>query len=895
MKRKLFFKVFVVAVLAAFVTLSSCKNYDDDIDGLNAKIEKLASKEDLTSQLTTLQTAITAAQTAANSATTKADQALAAAKAIGDVKAIAKAEADVAAAKVKTETLAELTTQMTKLKAEIQASNDKMLEGLNKSMAELEAKVKEATGLLAGVVYDVELIPSFTSGGTANLANAIFFSSATQQANVFQTGIANAITFVKDAQVQTGTSFVIRVSPTNVIVTPEMISLQNSMGATYDNVKVTKVVAEETLITRAANGGGLWRVHVELKNYNADAFKTATIKDTKKVLFAVAVNNGGSKEVRNVISSYDLALDYSPYTPAGQLFFFVGDKHVKDVNNRYTNSSISLGNPDSGTVYAEKTWKSTPATAPTADNTNVDGSDNRSSVAVYPAVQGQAIKIALTQAPDDTKATAPSNIRGLYVTLDKEDNAIDSAPSEWNAWKGYSYTGLNTVVEGTQTEIIINSTNAIKDMIGFRVYAVNFDGTLVDPDGKAFYVSLGKEATNWNAVNTTVTATEEGKIVTDVKSALSNATLTKLTGAATYEWTTDKADNSATTTPAFNVYFVKADGTTAVFNTSGAAGNVDSSIDFSTATKVYTMATVSDWLAYKDNKVYNGKLTIKDALGHVLATLNVSFKKVLPTAPEGFSVKSEQLTNGVYYSYLNPDNWSAPNASAGTMPLGQVFNFGLGTLSKYETTFAASAVGTPLVAVTVIGDGTLSVAKSFVDNTTQHATKVVYNFGKISTETKTGTTINDYKVTIQEFPTVYSNIYNSTYSWNWATKTQLNLAADATLPYNTFVTYGDNPTIIDLAHIFGVSTRDSKYNAFLSSPYLNSLVVESAKLVSNANNLDEYFKVTPDPLTGTTFTLNQQSTATNPSADVASTLILNAKDMYGNPVTIKLPFTVKKR
>lgn len=41
-------------------------------------------------------------------------------------------------------------------------------------------------------------------------------------------------------------------------------------------------------------------------------------------------------------------------------------------------------------------------------------------------------------------------------------------------------------------EITINGDNIIDDIIGFRVYAVNYDGTLVDPDGKAFYVKLGK-------------------------------------------------------------------------------------------------------------------------------------------------------------------------------------------------------------------------------------------------------------------------------------------------------------------------------------------------------------------------------------------------------------------
>ena len=83
----------------------------------------------------------------------------------------------------------------------------------------------------------------------------------------------------------------------------------------------------------------------------------------------------------------------------------------------------------------------------------------------------------------------------MYVTFDKKANAVESAPSEWNAWNSYKYEGLNTVVEGTTATIKISPNEdqeIINDFIGFRVYAVNLDGTLVDPDGRAFYVKLGE-------------------------------------------------------------------------------------------------------------------------------------------------------------------------------------------------------------------------------------------------------------------------------------------------------------------------------------------------------------------------------------------------------------------
>jgi hypothetical protein len=935
MKKSYFFKFFVFALVGALVLLPSCKDYDDDINNLQDQIEKLASKDELTSQLSTLQAALTAAQTTASNAATKADQALTAAQAalaeaeaVGDaalteaaVKALAQAEADAAAAAAKAEVLTELAAEIEALKAELAAANEAEFDAikaeLNTKIDEIAEKAENALGLIAGAVFDVEIVSSLNGNNEIpGLVSSLNFSSATEKDNVFEENIANAITFVKDNQVQTGTSFIIRVSPTNVIVTPEMVTLQNSMGVTYDNVKVTKVVPYEGLLTRStANGGGLWEVFVELENYNAAAFKAATEKGANKVLFAVAVNNTDEEAPSKVISSYDIDLKWSAYTPADELFFFVGDKHVKDVNNRYANTSISLGKPGSGTVYAEKTWSGDPAVAITTSpaNTKAAATDNRSGKDVYPAVQGQALKISLTKALDDAAVTKPTNIRGLYVTLDK-DNAIDSAPSELNAWNSYSYTGLNTVVEGTEAEIIINSSTAINDIIGFRVYAVNFDGTLVDPDGKAFYVSLGKEATNWSAANTVVTATQQTPgTVKLTKSATTNVTLSKLSGATTFTWTTDKAELGATTTPAFNAYFVDANNNV-LFNTETAPGTV-ASADFSKVTKVYTQATVANWLAYKDNKVYNGKLTIKNATGHVLATLDVTFKKVLPTALEGFSVKTNQVVNGVYNAYLEPDDWTAPKATTGTMPLDQVFNWGTGTLGNYETAFATTDITGPSPATaTFTGNGPLSVDKSLINNTTQHATTVSYNFGKISTETKNSAgTVIDYKVVVEQFQTVYNNIYNSTYSWNWATRAQLNTwaakpatVADYTatgtdgafvhpMPYSTEITYGDDKKI-DLGWIYGVSTRDSKYNANLDAPYKGSLQVTGMKLVSNANNLDEYYEVVPPFAVGnTTFTLSPKSTATNPDADVPSTLIISAKDMYDNDVEIKLPMTVKKR
>lgn len=62
----------------------------------------------------------------------------------------------------------------------------------------------------------------------------------------------------------------------------------------------------------------MWEVTVALKNYDEKAFSAVTEtkvgNDTESILFAVQVNNTlSTAETREVISSYDLTLDWTEY------------------------------------------------------------------------------------------------------------------------------------------------------------------------------------------------------------------------------------------------------------------------------------------------------------------------------------------------------------------------------------------------------------------------------------------------------------------------------------------------------------------------------------------------------------------------------------------------------
>ena len=357
---------------------------------------------------------------------------------------------------------------------------------------------------------------------------------------------------------------------------------------------------------------------------------------------------------------------------------------------------------------------------------------------------------------------------------------------------------------------------------------------------------------------------------------------------------------------------------------------------------LYTVPMIGDWLAYIDGKEYSGTLTlqsVESGLVRTLATIKITFKKELPTtAPKGYSPKDKQIIDGLYVSYLQPESWAAKSATYGTMPMPHVFDFGTKSddvtslAPNYNITFAQSAYktttkvdgdgnevtvivvkdGKPVIEdVTVAGDEILSIHKDFIDNQTKHATSVVYNFGKISTAlyNKEKDVYADYTVDVDKFETEFHDIYDKLYTWHWATKKDLGLTDKQALPYKTAVKYGagsgqtgDDPQFtVDLQYILGVCAPDGLYDAPLSAPYKGSLEIADAALTSDANGKEEYFDIQvngsilefipAEIATGTEF-----NGASNPKADVPSTLHIKLIDMYSHKThEATVPMTVLKR
>ena len=109
------------------------------------------------------------------------------------------------------------------------------------------------------------------------------------------------------------------------------------------------------------------------------------------------------------------------------------------------------------------------------------------------------------------------------------------------------------------------------------------------------------------------------------------------------------------------------------------------------------------------------------------------------------------------------------------------------------------------------------------------------------------------------------------------------------------LTYGTEFAMTDIdKYIFGQSEWDAEYNSMLNPSYMNSLKIVSATFTSDANGVEEYFK----PVVSTDGRITKMEVVpnkSNPTADVASTLTIKVKDMYGHDRVITIAGVVKQR
>ncbi len=879
--------LFGALMVSSTGTFVSCKDYDDDIDNLQEQINKLATKEDMTSQIATLQAALDAAKTEAAAAKASAEQAVAKANSAESTateaeKAAAQAALD--AANAKAEAIKAAQDEVAKVKAELEAAIDSKFEAekeaLAKTISELTETVTKLTGLTTDMITSIDLQ---TAEGFTTQLDLNYYQIADNKT----WGGKTSYTFGKDMEgsftVSAGeifanpASLLVSVAPANAALPAEILSIVDSEGTSInDYINLTSSSYTDKLYKGArAASNGLYTVTAELKK---DADKKAfakllddgkTTSDKKYVAFAVAA----TKENRTVTSTYDVTIQSTTNS-------------ITKAIEIDTRSTIKSSIAEEGTL---KKWNGyngrKPETTATPNNEYC-----------YPVVDGEAFTIKVASKADAVATeTATSKVLASYVVVDIDNGALSTTDKA--AIKSLTITGdVNKVSKENVFNIAIGGTYSKGVVVPLKVVTIDYTG---EETTNVVWVKAGGSSEVAQTVSYIITP--NAKVADPITYAYEQ--IQKFTipaGYAFYELSIVDKEDGINFNGNLLSFYEDAKG--------DKASNDPAKVAYA------KFATTVNLQALKDNKVYEGTVKFFDKEGTFLSQSVVKVQKVLPTVlPEGFSIKTNQLdAQGVYNCYLVPNSWTAdkttPNTNTGTMAMSHVFNYGKAAAADYEITFAgAKKDKNKDVDNTVTGDKSLTVANSYIDNKTQHTTTVVYNYGAISSEKKDGKFI-DYTVDAASFPTVFNCIYNyvtPTYSWRWATLADLDLKATDKLPYKTTLTYGTNsygatvPTADVFAkYIKGVSSRDGQYSAFLSAPYENSLKIKEAHLVSNGNKeVDEYFNVeiTADGNDIKGFTATSVSNETNPTAAVASTLKVTVYDMYGHEYVIELPMTVNPR
>ena len=900
--------------VASMSTFTSCKDYDDDISNLQGQIDKAA----LSSDVEALKTQVNNAATSAQNAATKAEEALTKAGAnateIATVKAlatkngtdVAKALTDAAnaataasnaataasnAATAATAAQDSANAALTKIagldqdlkKLALNAQSHVTATQLKKSLDSLSTVISEATsdsianltkivnGYKGGInalytaVTEVSLMGSWTSSDGNSIFNGqsnLWFQTGTIGANyTFGAKEKDDLegehsadpkkSYVKGASINFPSQFLVRINPVNAKITPDMIKLIDSKGNDLDKlVKVVDVEKYDNLLTRASETG-LWTVKVQLQDGVKPENVAQIAENGQNILYAVAVNNTASQAEtvadaasRYVVSTYDLT-----------------------VNGAYDYD----GAHDLGAVKVKaesKGWK-------TLDELKPTGSD-----LVY-AANGENILVSFENV---------ANADRFYVVRD-DKHAGESDASELNAWNSYEYKNLNKVVAvengNGKATLNIKINGQVGDEVQFRIFAVNYDGTLVEQNGRPFRVYVGAQST---------TTSVAGNLVATGKETMETGWL-PISGSL-------KTGGTLPSTVKVTVNNVKIDATVEYAkDNEGHPAADNSKIKFAKFSVV-----AADLTKWADGATATG--TIKDGENVTVNTISVSLTKVMPTAETTkalmkYSWKDNQLKNDVYTAYLYPANnaWTTA-AATGYKDMNQAIN-GLNTnfvisianaelKSENGKNYYKNALDVTATPWKVnVSNAKDDAGVALIDNETKHETTIGYNYGKISSVTPN----DDYIVKVQKVQTVFAcplNTAAQTYAWAqvpavYGTNGQVVTPAKDV----NVLTYGSTVTVVTnifnnlIAHN---SFDNTVFGGKLSERY-NKYVHIDAKLISNGSLLEDYYTAT---VTNGVITFHKQSAATNPTADVASTLVLTMTDAFGHENVYKLPFTVKR-
>ena len=695
----------------------------------------------------------------------------------------------------------------------------------------------------------------------------------------------------KEIDVKDDASIVVRVNPVNANLTKgAKIILLNSKGESLEDiVKVgTPSKFDKLITTRAAAtvNTGLWKLPLSVaEGVSEEDFKKAvTVKDEngteKAILYAVAINNTVDSKAeaaadRYVVSTYDVKPTYNKFKPSNDFTFKVGGKEVSEIHNRWTGTKISGENSKySSDKNPELAWADGAAAEPVLEeggtkNVKKANADKRYPNSLLQVEVGKSFSITDLKTSDNKPADY------YYVVLDK-DNAIESGVSELNAWNSYVIDGLNKVVPASENLALTIKTEAANhDIIGFRVYAVNKDGKLLDPDGKAFYVVVGENYTSGIVGNL-----DAADKITEKKD------FSPVEGVIYGAWEPVDDDNAYPLgrKPAFTPVYYDKD------------GEVTSDMD--AATKI--AFKVSDPGLIADDATVSLKSTLwkrTDNNTYEVGTVTATYTKVLPKAfPADITFRPAQETGegtGYFIAYMKPENGYTVTTKSvnGSVDLHNVF-YGLNDNVSFVIADADKDANNKLTSLKVDKTNNFVAevaAKDFINSTTKHAVTAKYNYGKISLVKNDKTGNWEKKAHIVDYGkslSVTFACWHSASSYSWTKQPSLLWKA--------------NPIAIE-TDIKDIAVKNTYNNDFFGGNFAQLLtnkyleVKDGSAHLTYEGQVDPYFTVEVNANTGK-FIFNQSGVQIEnaPTVDHTENLEFVVVDAYGHEVKQSFKVTIKR-
>ncbi len=826
--------------------------------------------------------------------------------------------------------------------------------GLATKVTNIETQLKDIIGQYSTMVTDVQLF-KFALPNRTGFDRTLNFAQVEELDNVFPAeGVADGkFTFTKGNYHIGEDSLLVRVSPVDAELTKSNVSLLNSQGKELDDlVEVTDVHRYNKLLlgnTRAADNdakSGLWVVKFKAKEVG-EKFKAAVeAKDendkTCSVLYSVAVkntyNNTSDKaednKTRRVTSEY--AVDLNTYKAQHVWDFSVNGISVANIHNRWSKTEArnsTLGIP-------EYVWKNEAATTVITENADPDkinavnrpagwtdaAKDNRQPSTILAVEKGKNITI------DFTNTNIAKNVKGFYVTLD-EKFAQESAPSELNAWNSYTYENVGykgkpaKLFTGNKGTIKIQDMGNVKgDVIGFRVYAVNYDGTLTDPDGRAFYVAVGDVKTDVTIPTTNLSYNLQNRKFmsepVDVENIISGLDF----DAKDYAWTVAEKDADNKKPTGVDAIYVLADGST----TSELSNEVKKVI--------FILSNPGEFI---DGETYKVQATLTKQISSATATVSTvtaSFKKVMPTEAPKFAYRDgfgkdakgndinkyivpndgDYKINGIKNGYYDLRNILVINNNKSTWNGQDLFDTNNDWLGEFKFYVADGTWknSTQLEEAEAVRSGYHLYVRNYggnlVDNETVRTITGKFSYWGISKHlNQTGTSYvanDDYvvksesseKLTYCSWTKTFNVLTGDKSTWVTGTNNTVTWTADKS-----------ESTTLDLANL-GTEIKDAELlpvaltgvDAKKFSTYMTAGVL--APVYNNEDNVyvwttskggsqyNPYFtaKFSNDR---TKIILTQNNQGSIPSSVTSGEIHFTVKDCFGNKKNITLPFVIKKK